>query len=100
MTLLIIATLLMISWELIHFRVHGGFVSKQVSEEFMNLDESRLTLNPYDNGILLTTPFIASHGFAFLSKYYIGGIGRVPRWSKLHKRIEEYYAIAIKNQNK
>jgi len=83
--------------ELSTFIIYGGFISKQIEEVYMDLDESALRLNPYDHGILCTNPYIASVPFSVFAKYHISGIGRVPRWSKLHKRINEYFAIAAKN---
>lgn len=48
-------------------------------------------LNPMDKDILSCEdgPFIASPIHQYLSKYFIFKVGRVPRWSKLHRRIEE-----------
>lgn len=77
--------------------VYGGFVAKEVAEVYMNLDETQLTLNKSYPHILNTNCFIAPLPFSIFSKYYINGLGTVPRWSKLHRRINEYYAIAAKN---
>lgn len=79
--------------------IFGGFVSKQVTDMYMNLDESKLTLNQFDSSILTTSeyPYISKVPFSFFSKYYISGLGTIPRWSKLHKRVNEYFVIAIKN---
>lgn len=75
----------------------GGFVSKQITDMYMNLDESKLRLNQFNSSILSTNPYISKVPFSFFSKYYIHGLGTIPRWSKLHKRVNEYFVIAIKN---
>lgn len=77
--------------------VYGLPVSKQITDVYMNLDKTTLRLNMFDPSILSIQPFIATVPFSLVAKYYIKGIGVVPRWSKLHKRINEYYAIAAKN---
>lgn len=83
--------------EISNFIVYGNFVSKEIKNIYMNLDESKLRLNIYDPSILSTKCFITNVPFGIFSKYYINGVGTVPRWSKLHKRINEYYAIAHRN---
>ena len=81
--------------------VYGGFISKEVEDVFMNLDENTLRLSSINSAILSTTHFtswyISTIGASLFSKYHISGLGTVPRWSKLHKRIDQYYVIAIKN---
>lgn len=79
------------------FIIYGGFVSKQIIDVYMNLDESKLRLNQFNPSILSTNCYITSVPFSVFSKYHIEGMGTVPRWSKLHKRINEYFAIACKN---
>lgn len=83
--------------EFINFIVYGGFVSKQVTDVYMNLDESELRLNQFDPSILSTNCHISNVGFSVFSKYYIYKLGTIPRWSKLHKRVNEYFAIACRN---
>lgn len=83
--------------EFVTFIVYDGFVSKQTTDVYMNLDESKLRLNTYNPSILMTNCYISKVPFSIFSKYHINGQGSVPRWSKLHKRINEYYAIALKN---
>lgn len=83
--------------QLATFITYGGFVSKQITDEYMNLDESELRLNTLNPSILSTNCCIATVPFSIFSKYYINGQGTVPRWSKLHKRINEYFAIACRN---
>lgn len=84
--------------QLVIFITYGGFVSKQITDVYMNLDESELRLNTFNPSILATNCYIAKTPFNIFSKYYINGQGTVPRWSKLHKRINEYYAIALRNE--
>lgn len=90
------------------FIVYGGFVSKQITDVYMNLDESKLRLNQFDPSILQrmiiddqqfvsTGSYITNVPFGIFSKYYINGLGTIPRWSKLHKRVNEYFAIVCRN---
>ena len=95
-TLYIIAVFLAFT-EIPTFLTYGGFISGHIAESLMHLNEGELRLNMYNPSILATTPYISTHGSVF-SKYHVENLGVVFRWSKLHKRIEEYYAIAIKNQ--
>lgn len=68
--------------------------------------------NPFDNGILgpafnkedmfsesnmkrfKSGKFISHTKFSLLSKYYISGLGIVPRWSEAHKTINKLYKNA------
>lgn len=79
------------------FMIYGGFVSKQITDVYMNLDESKLSLNEFNPSILSTNCYIANVSFSIFSKYYISELGTIPRWSKLHKRVNEYFAIACRN---
>lgn len=86
------------------FITYGKFVTKQITDEYMNLDESKLRLNLFNPSILnidgiIFDPYsyIAEVPFSLFSKYHISGLGTIPRWSKLHKRINEYFVIARKN---
>lgn len=97
-SLLSITIVLMVISEISSFSVYGKFVSKEVEDIYMKLDESKLRLNSLNPQILSTTYFIAPIPFGILCKYYINGIGSVPRWSRLHKRITQYYVIALKNE--
>lgn len=99
----IIAIIIVVA-EFATFVVYGTFVSKQITETLMDLDEKKLSLNMFDPSILLidihSSLYIDKVPFSAFSKYNISNLGTVPRWSKLHKRINEYYAIAIKNEQK
>lgn len=79
------------------FMTYGGFVSKQTTDVYMNLDESKLRLNQFNPSILSTNSYITNVYFSLFSKYHISGLGTIPRWSKLHKRVNEYFAIACRN---
>ena len=79
------------------FMTYGGFVSKQIADVYMNLDESKLRLNQFNPSILSTNCYITNVPFSIFSKYHISGLGTIPRWSKLHKRVNEYFAIACRN---
>jgi hypothetical protein len=85
---------LLIIVEIATYITYDGYISKKVEEKFMNLNEKEISLNYLNPSIISTTPFITTH-FSMLSKYYICGLGSVPRWSKLHKRIGEYYEIGL-----
>lgn len=99
--MIIIYTLLalLIVFELVTIGVYGRFVSEELTEVYMNLDTSKLQLNRFSASILNTgtKAYIATVPFSLFSKYHINELGTVPRWSKLHKQINKYYAIAVKN---
>lgn len=80
------------------FIVYGSFVSKEVANVYMNLDESKLRLNHYDKSILSTNCYITNVPFSLFSKYHINGMGTIPRWSKLHKKVNHYFAVASLNE--
>ena len=88
---------IIVAMELSTFFVYGGFIDKEIEEMYMNLDESELRLNIYNPSILSTRYFITHVPFSFFVKYYINGIGTVPKWSKLHKKINHYFIVATKN---
>jgi hypothetical protein len=89
-------------FEFATFMCYGSFISKSDADFYMNLDVSKLMVNPIDNEILYwySSPelgdYIGHVPDSIFSKYYINKIGRVPRWSKLHRKINEYYIIAGK----
>jgi hypothetical protein len=87
-------TVVWIVGKLSSFAVMGWFISKEDAERFMDLPEDKIWLNSFDTNILSTSPYITKTLTSVLCKYYIEGVGSVPRWSKLHKRIEYYYRIA------
>jgi hypothetical protein len=93
----IVAMILLL--EFANLMTYGGFINKRLSISLMNLKEDNLRLNPFNPSILGGTPYISTHK-SLLCKYHVQGIGQVPRWSKLHNRIEEYYVIALRNTQK
>lgn len=89
-----------LAFELANFVVRGWFISKATSMAYMNICEKKLYINSFDRSILMIrgSGYITSFGFSLYSKYYIEGGGLVLRFSKLEKRIDEYYAIALKKE--
>lgn len=81
--------------------VYGNFIPKQIEKVFLNLDENKLNLEL--NSICLSIlKYGSSYNYittarSIFSKYYIYSIGRIPRWSPLHKKIKHWYEIATKN---
>jgi len=94
----IILALIIVAIELSTFLTYGGFVSKKVEEIYMNLDESQLRLNMYNPKILSTNHYITDVPISLLVKYHIDGFGTVPRWYKLHKKINHYFEVALNNE--
>jgi hypothetical protein len=85
--------------ELTILQVYGTFVSKEITNIYMNLDKNKIRLNIYDPLILsLPYSYINNTPFSLFSKYYIDGLGTIPRFSKLEKKVKEYYIIALKNK--
>lgn len=104
--ILFIVLLFLFIWEFSVFCVYGKFISKQTTDEFMNLDQSKLSINQYNSSILMDwskyplARGISTLPFSIFSKYYINDIGIIPRWSKLHKQIKLYYEVAKQNSLK
>lgn len=103
MTFIILITLglLMFAFlitEAAHLETYGWFISKKDTEKFMNLKDDELEL--YRSDMLYMSKFnnydiyICNSERTLLSKYYIQNFGAIPRWSKLHKKVDEYYRIA------
>lgn len=84
-------------WEFASFKSYDGYASTKTQKNYMDLNPMDLKLNMYNKKILswnsLAYDFI-SYAPSILCKYYINDVGMVPRWSKLHKKINEYYKIA------
>ena len=96
MIVICVILVLVASLEFSNIIVYGWFISKNTTEVFMKLEEKNLRLNQFNSSILSTNPYITNH-FSLFAKYYIKGLGIVPRFSKLEKKIDEYFAIACKN---
>lgn len=56
---------LVAAMEFATFMVYGGFVSKQITDVYMNLDESKLRLNKFNPSILSTNRYITNVQFSF-----------------------------------
>lgn len=104
MTFIIIILLsLIIIPEIIAFIAYGGFISNELAELYMDLDESKIQISFFNSTIFRPfgynsdSPYVIKTTICFSSKYYINGIGRIPRWSKLHKKMKQYYIAALKN---
>lgn len=89
--------------EVVTLVVMGSYISERNSKRFMDLKQSEYSLNMFNNRLLSVDAdgyehtFISNVPFQIVSKYYIDGYGCVPRWSKLHKKIVEYYKNAKNN---
>lgn len=97
MIIIYVLSVLVAIMEFASLCVYGWFVSKEITEVYMNLDESKLRLNQFNPSIISGQPAYISTHFSLFAKYHIEGLGIVPRFSKLEKRINQYYAIALKN---
>ena len=101
MATLIVCSIIILSFfivnEIVIIAIYRWFISKEVEGFFTEFKEDDYSLNPYMLS-LLTLPrgYISKH-WSIFSLYEIYGVGVVPRWSKLHKKINEYYKIAWKN---
>jgi len=89
--------------EFANYTTFKTYLSEKECEKYLNLDPTTLRINRLDNFILSFGKFGEYLMFPIpvpiLGKYYIFGEGIVPRWSKLHKKIKEYYQIAKNNSN-
>ena len=84
------------------FVVYGGPISKDTTDMYMLAYEDEISLNVFNKSILhinskILNRYISTLPFSIFSKYYIYGLGVVPRWSKLHKKINQYFIVATKN---
>ncbi len=98
--ILIVLFYLFILNEILVYIVYGKFVSKETEYLYSNLDINRLKLNSHNHSILRnsnTTSYITNVPFSIFSRYYISECGTIPRWSKLHTKVKEYFVIANNN---
>lgn len=97
--LVIIGTLVAIS-ELSIFIAYGGFISKEMAKTFMDLNIYLMSINPYNSSMLSLgvnhSIYVTKIPVSIMCKYHIAGVGIVPRFSKLHYKIEKYYIDVIK----
>jgi hypothetical protein len=98
MIVLYVIIILIVVMEFATILTFGWFIPKKTRDVFMNLDESKLRLNMFNPSILSTKYPITNLPFSLFSKYYIKGVGTIPRWTKLHKKVNHYFLTAIKNE--
>lgn len=100
--ILLINIVLLIAAEFATFHTYGFVISKEMSNLFMNLNPSTMSLNQYDSSILNLgfgpNFYVSKVPFSIICKYQISDVGVVPRFSKLHYKIEKYYVLAMKKQ--
>ena len=84
---------LVVIFEIAITLVFGSFVSRAKIKAYLDERGDRFERNGSIIGYYFKYDgmFIAEHPEAVLSKYYVRGMGRVWRWSKAHRRIEELY---------
>ena len=98
-------------FEFATFSTYGKFLKNEEVFDYLYEFEP-FEKNPFDNGILgpafnkedmfgesnmkrfKSNKFISHTKFSLLSKYYISGLGIVPRWSEAHKTINKLYKNA------
>lgn len=87
-----LATLVVI-FEITIALVFGSFISKAKIKAYLDERWDRFERNGSIIGYYFKYDgmFIAEHHETILSKYYVSGMGRVWRWSKAHRRINELY---------
>lgn len=99
MILGIFLMILVIVTQCVYHLVYGSYINKQKQNRYMNLNNDEYRINSFDNSILsIPGTFISNVPFGIFAKYYIYEIGMVLRWSKLHKKINEYYKIGLKKE--
>lgn len=86
--ILIIIIGVFIAIELANYTVFGKYLNRNYD---INLDN--YWLNSYDTSMLsaFNMHYITNLPIPIFGKYYIGEIGIVPRWSKLHKKIKNKF---------
>lgn len=105
-TLIIVPLILLFVFEFSTVMVYGSLLKNGEVEKYLN-DFSPFEFNQFNNDILSPEirsfeikemlhrlkhgKFIAKTPFSLTSKYYISGVGRVPRWSNSHREIERIY---------
>lgn len=79
-----------------NYMTYGRILTEKDMEHLLLLDEDTFTLNQFDSEIMymFERGYTAPLPLSFLNplcKYYINDVGQVPRWSKLHKKIERCF---------
>ena len=109
MNILIICLLVVIIIvELSTYSIYGQLISNDIVDEYLRKYQP-FKKNPYNSNIispklliddlphnefqdrLMHGGYISTTLFSLTSKYYINGLGRVPRWSKSHKKIKNLF---------
>lgn len=77
----------------------GWFIDKKTEEFVMGLDDSRVWISFFNRELRVhkSEVSICKRG-SLLSKWYIEGLGSVPRWSRVHNKIEDLYFSALTNE--
>lgn len=109
MNILIISLLMVILiLELSTYSIYGQLLSNNKVDEYLTKYQP-FRKNPYNSNIispklliddlshnefqdrLMRGGYISTTPFSLTSKYYINGLGCVPRWSKSHKKIKNLF---------
>lgn len=97
----LIIVLVVCAFRLASWMVFGSLIK---DEEWVPILEKQSQngskLNPFDSDMIDigNIPYITNLPFDILGKYYIFGIGVVPRWSKSHKLIKAEFEKLKKEQ--
>lgn len=87
------------------YMVYGGFIEENKLREFLFERLQRYSLNPFGSNMLDTgqaeDPFIARTAFWqwSLSKWYIHGMGQIPRWSNASKILDSRLQNLLAERN-
>lgn len=100
--IILAVALFFIFGELVHTKFFGPILHNKILKDFFKeapLGVYQLNLADQDKYMLFSVkyPYIAYHGNPIWA-WYISGIGRIPRWSKWHKRLNIYRVTLIAKQ--
>ena len=84
-----------------NYKLRGPYIRDKYTQKFLNDYLTQFTLNSLDDD-LMSPPFqmmimgsrplyIARSRTGLLSKWRINGVGRIGRWTKAHKRLNNYH---------
>lgn len=89
----------MICVEIAALSTHGWFMGSGVKKQILSLDNDRIknvSIDSIEDKFFnLGEMRIYDYNISFISKYYISGLGRVWRFSKLEKKLDSIKEIAI-----
>ncbi len=97
--LIIILALILIFWIATIF-TYGWYISDEsIYDVLQRHKTSKISLNMFNASIINigNMPYISSLPASLSCKYYISGMGIIPRWSKSHKLIKQCYKEALEN---